>query len=134
MVHDTINQLITVAQGLGILGGAYLVWLISGVAKVIFTKGMKWQWKKMLEDLIKALLMCVAITAWVVLMQALDYFCKSVGIDVSALLDGVSITGLIAGILGGTVNYLTKAFKNFYNFVNTKHIEVEIKEENESQE
>ena len=66
MLENLINQLITTAVGLAILGGSYLVWLVSGIANVIFTPGRKWSWKRMFEDITKTLLMCIAMLAWVI--------------------------------------------------------------------
>lgn len=128
MIQETINELITVAVGLAILGGAYLVWLLSGIANVLFTEGRTWSWKRMFEDLVKTLLMCVALLSWVVVFNVLDWFAIKMGADISAILDGASVTGLVGGIIGGTVYFIGKGYKNFYEFINTSHTEVSLKE------
>lgn len=128
MLENMLQQLTTVAVGLGILGGAYLVWLISGIANVIFTPGRKWSWKRMFEDLTKALLMSVAMLAWVAIFNALDWFSQKMGADISKILEGANVTGLIGGIIGGTVYFVGKGYKNFYEFINKNHITPEIKE------
>ena len=128
MLENMIEQLTTVAVGLGILGGAYLVWLISGIANVIFTEGRKWSWKRMFEDITKALLMSIAMLAWVAIFNALDWFSLKMGADISKILEGANVTGLIGGIIGGTVYFVGKGYKNFYEFINKNHITPEIKE------
>lgn len=125
-MEDLINHLITVASGLGILGAGYLVWLLSGVANVVFTSGKKWSWRKMLQDLTKALLMAVAILSWVAVFDALDWFTAKMGADITAVLDGASLSGLVGGIIGGTAYFLLKGYKNFYEFINSNHVEVPI--------
>lgn len=127
-MNEILNQLVTVALGLGILGGSYLVWLLSGVANVVFTKGRTWSWKRMFEDLVKALLMCTAILAWVVVFDALEWFSGKMGADLTSITEGFSVAGVVAGIIGGTVYYLGKGFKNFYEFINQSHTEVKLEE------
>lgn len=126
MIENILEQIITVAVGLGILGGSYLVWLLSGIANVIFTTGRKWSWKRMFEDLAKVILMCVAVLSWVAVINALEWFANAMGSDISAVLDGASVAGLVGGIIGGTVYYISKGYKNFYNFFNTSHTEVSV--------
>lgn len=128
MLENLINQLITVAAGLAILGGSYLVWLISGIANVIFTEGRKWSWRRMFEDITKALLMCVAILSWVVIFNALDWFSLKMGADISSILEGASVAGLIGGIIGGTVYYIVKGYKNFYEFIDKNHVQPTMEE------
>ena len=128
MLENLIQQLTTVAVGLGILGGAYLVWFISGIANVMFTPGRKWSWKRMFEDITKALLMSIAMLAWVAIFNALDWFSLKMGADISKILEGANVTGLIGGIIGGTVYFVVKGYKNFYEFINKNHVEPEIKE------
>lgn len=126
MLENLINQLITVAVGLAILGGSYLVWLLSGVANVLFNPERKWSWKRMFEDLTKALLMSIALLAWVAVFDALDWFSTQMGADITEILEGASVAGVIGGIIGGTVYYIGKAYRNFYEFINKNHVEPKI--------
>ena len=126
MLENLLNQLITTAVGLAILGGSYLVWLVSGIVNVILTPGRNWSWKRMFEDITKTLLMCIAMLAWVAIFNALDWFSKEMGADITEILEGASVTGLIGGIIGGSVYYIVKGFKNFYEFINTNHVEPKI--------
>lgn len=130
MLENMLEQLTTVAVGLGILGGSYVVWLLSGVANVLFTDGRKWSWKRMLEDLAKVLLMCVAVLSWVAVINALEWFADAMGSDITAILDGASVAGLVGGIIGGTVYYISKGYKNFYDFFNTSHTVAEVVDPN----
>ena len=126
MLDNIVDQLITVGVGLAILAGSYLVWLFSGIANVIFTEGRKWSWKRMFEDIVKALLMSIAILSWVIIINALDWFAAQVGADISKILEGASVTGLIGGIIGGTAYFVGKGYKNFYGFINKNHAEPKI--------
>ena len=120
-MEDIINKLITVGVGLALLAGTWFIWFLSGVANNLFSD-KKWSWKRTLEDVVKTLLMGLTILAWVALAEALDWYTAQVGMDISALLDGASITGLIAIICGGSGYYTMKAFKNFANFIGTDHV------------
>lgn len=120
-MEEVIDQLITVAAGLGILAGAWFIWLVSGVANNLFS-GKKWSWKRMLEDIVKTLIMGIGILSWVVLMNVMDWYTGKLGMDVSTILDGATVVGLLAVIVGGTANYASKAYKNFIGFIGTDHI------------
>lgn len=126
MAQEIINQLVTTALGLGILGSAYFIDLIMGTVKVLFTKDMKWNFKKAFEDFTKALIMAVGIEGWVVLWSVTDWYAKKCGVDISAVADGLSVAGMIGAILGGTMWYLVNAFNNAKEFIGTKHIEVKV--------
>lgn len=133
MAQEIINQLITTALGLGILGSAYLVDLLIGTVKVLFTKDMKWNFKKAFEDFTKALIMAVGIEGWVVLWSVTDWYAKKCGVDISAVTDGLSVAGMVGAILGGTMWYLVNAFNNAKEFISTKHIEVNVSSVNYSE-
>lgn len=124
-MDELINQLITTGLGLTLLGGAYLIWLCTGIANNIFSV-KKWSWKRTLEDVLKTTLMALATLAWVGECYGLNWFITQMGGDASAILDGVSVAGLIAGIIGGSVYFLGKAYRNIINFVNSNHVEVEL--------
>lgn len=120
-MEEILDQLITVGAGLGILSGAWFIWLLSGIANNLFSD-QKWSWKRMFEDIIKTLVMGVAILSWVILMNILDWYTGKLGMDVSAILDGATVVGLLAVIVGGSANYAFKAYKNFANFIGTNHV------------
>lgn len=120
-MDDIINKLITVGLGLGILAGTWFVWLLSGVANNLFSS-KRWSWRRMGEDIVKTVLMAIAIVAWVLVSEGLNWYTTQVGMDISQLLDGVSITGLIGIICGGSGYYVAKAFRNFAVFIGTEHV------------
>lgn len=124
-MDDLTNQLASTGLGLAILGATYLVWLLTGVANNLFST-KKWSFKRMLEDIAKTALMAVAILAWVAVMNMTNWFTIKMGADISTLLDGASVAGVIGGIIGGSVYYLSKGYKNIINFVNTNHVEVAV--------
>lgn len=126
-MDDLINQLMTTGMGLGLLAGGYLIWLLTGIANNLFND-KKWSWKRTFEDIAKALLWSVAIEAWVALCFGLEWFAGKCGCDIKTLMDGASVTGVIGGIIGGTIFYAVKAYKNILNFVNKSHVEVQTSE------
>lgn len=128
-MDDIINKLLTVGVGLALLAGTWSIWFISGVANNLFSS-RKWSWKRTLEDITKTVLMGLTILAWVVLAEVLDWYTKQVGMDISELLDGASITGLIAIICGGSGYYAMKAFRNFAAFIGTDHVAKQVGDAN----
>lgn len=124
-MEDILNKLITVGVGLSILAGTWLIWFISGVANNLFNN-KKWSWKRCFEDITKTAVMGLTILAWVVLAEALDWYTKNVGMDITELLDGASITGLIAIICGGSGYYVMKAFRNFAVFIGKDHVATQV--------
>ena len=67
-MQELVNLLIVTGIGLILLAGSYLVDLLSGIIKVIFTPAMKWSWKKFGEDLVKAILIAIATESLVALI------------------------------------------------------------------
>lgn len=120
-MEPILDQIITVGAGLGILAGAWFIWLVSGVANNLFSP-VKWSWKRMLEDILKTLAMGIGILSWVVLMNVLDWYTTKLGMGVSSILDGATIVGLLAVIIGGSANYAMKAYRNFVKFIGTDHV------------
>ena len=127
-MQDISNIMITTAIGLAILAGSYLLDLIVGTIKVLFTKDMKWSWKKMGEDLVKALLLGASVEAWVVLWYVAGWYASQVGLDITEFTDSMSIAGMIGAIGVGAFWYLSNAGQNLLEFVNTKHIQVKVDE------
>ncbi len=128
-MEGILDKLITVGVGLALLGGTWFIWFVSGVANNLFSE-TKWSWRRTFEDVVKTLLMGMTILAWVVIAEALDWYTQQVGMDISALLDGASITGLIAVICGGSGYYVMKAFRNFGAFIGTDHVANKVGEAN----
>lgn len=124
-METMLDQLIVAAIGVGILGAAYLVDLLVGVVKVLFTPQLIWSWKKMLQDFIKALLMAVGILAFVAVLNALSWYGTKVGADLS-FLGEASFPVLIAGVLGGAGWYLSNTIKNILAFINSRNVEVKV--------
>lgn len=123
-MEEIINQLIAVSEGLLLLGFTWFIWFVSGVANNLFSP-KKWSWKRTGEDIIKTLLMVFATLAWVVAINLLDHYTASLGIDISELLDGVSVTGLITIICGGSGIYAYKGFRNIIKFFIKDHTVLE---------
>lgn len=126
MFDVIINHLLTTAVGLLIIGASYLVDLIIGSVKVLFTENMKWSWKKAGEDFLKALILAVGIEIWVAIWDTLGWYAGELGADIISITDGVSTGGMFAAIIGGSIWYLKNAFQNAVEFINAKHIKVEV--------
>ncbi len=120
-MEELVNQLISVGAGLGILAGSWFIWLLSGIANNLFSE-KKWSWTRMFEDIVKTLVMAVSILSWVILINAINWYTSTLGLDVAALLDGANVVGLIAIIIGGSANYAFKAFRNFATFIGENHV------------
>lgn len=114
-----LDKIIAAAVGAGILGFAYLLDLLIGIVKVIFTPNLKWSWKKMFQDLVKAVIWGTGVIGTVGLLEVTNWYAKKVGADMSFLQDA-SFPILIAGILGGVGWYLTNTIKNIVAFINKK--------------
>lgn len=127
-MQELINTLITTGVGLAILGASYLLDLLVGAIKVLFTSEIKWSWKKMGEDLLKAILIAISIEAWIILWYVAGWYAGNIGLDITEFTDAMSIAGMIGAIGVGAFWYLANAGKNLLDFVNTKHIEVKIDE------
>ena len=114
-----LDKIIAAAVGAGILGSAYVLDLLVGIIKVIFTPSLNWSWKKMLQDLVKAILWSIGVVGTVALLEVTSWYAKKVGADMSFLQEA-SFPILIAGILGGVGWYLTNTVKNIVAFINKK--------------
>ena len=114
-----LDKIIAAAVGAGILGSAYVLDLLVGIIKVIFTPSLNWSWKKMLQDLVKAILWAAGVVGTVTLLEVTSWYAKKVGADMSFLQES-SFPILIAGILGGVGWYLTNTEKNIVAFINKK--------------
>ncbi|MBR3254227.1 CHAP domain-containing protein [Candidatus Saccharibacteria bacterium] len=127
-MQEILNIMLTTAVGLCILGASYGLDLLVGAIKVLFTKGLKWSWKKMGEDLLKMLLIAFSTEAWVVLWYVAGWYAAKVGLDITEFTNAMSISGMIGAIGIGAVWYLSNAGANLLDFINTKHIEVKVDE------
>ena len=114
-----LDKIIAAAVGAGILGSAYVLDLLVGIIKVIFTPSLNWSWKKMLQDLVKAILWAAGVVGTVTLLEVTSWYARKVGADMSFLQEA-SFPILIAGILGGVGWYLTNTVKNIVAFINKK--------------
>lgn len=127
-MEEILNLMLTTAVGLAILGGAYALDLLVGTIKVLFTKDVHWSWKKMGEDLLKAILLAISIESWVVLWYVAGWYANKIGLDITEFTNAMSVGGMIGAIGVGAFWYLANAGANLLEFINTKHVEVKIDE------
>lgn len=123
-MQELVNLLIVTGIGLILLAGSYLVDLLSGIIKVIFTPAMKWSWKKFGEDLVKAILIAIATESLVALIYILNWFSTMLGVDASKLSNGLTSVTMVMGCIGGSYYFVLSASKNIMNFLNSHHVEV----------
>lgn len=112
-----IDQLIVTLVGLGLLGGGYLLWLLTGIINAVVNTKL-WSWKKTITDLAKALLMGVVILGLVALSNGIDWYAGLLGFDVAQFTDGMSTVVMLGGIIAGIATYYGRAMKNAMNFFN----------------
>lgn len=115
-MQELANQLITTGIGLSLLLGSWFVHFLTGLSKYLFNNN-KWNWTKFFRSLVKAVLMAAATLAWVAITYGIDWFAAKCGADISALMEGASTAGVIGAIIGGSVYFLGKAFKNIVSFL-----------------
>lgn len=125
-MQELLNIIITTGVGLIILGSAYGLDLLVGTIKVLFADEIHWSWKKMGEDLLKAVLIAFSTEAWVALWYIAGWYATKIGLDITEFTDAMSIGGMVGAIGIGAVWYLANAGRNLIDFINTKHIEVKI--------
>lgn len=128
-MEDIINQLLAVGEGLLLLGTTWFIWFISGIANNLFND-KKWSWRRAGEDILKTILMVVATLGWVIIINLLDHYTKSLGFDISKLLNGASVVGLIGIIVGGAGIYTYKGYRNIIKFFVKDHTVLQQIEEN----
>lgn len=115
-MQEIVNQLITTGVGLTLLLGSWFVHFLTGFSKYLFND-KKWDWAKFFRSLVKAGLMSAATLAWVAITYGINWFATKCGADISALMEGASTAGVIGAIIGGSVYFLGKAFKNIVAFL-----------------
>lgn len=127
-----IDQLIVTLVGLGLLGGGYLLWLLTGIVNAaINTK--TWSWKKTISDISKALVMAVVILGLVALSNGMDWYAGLLGFNISEFTDGLSIVTMLGGIVAGIATYYGRAMKNALNFFKLKDDVKPVGEQNYNQ-
>ena len=127
-MQELINIVTTTTIGLAILAGAYALDLLVGTIKVLFSNTIKWSWKKMGEDLLKAFLIALSTELWVVMWYVAGWYAGKIGLDITEFTNAMSISGMIGAIGIGAFWYLANAGKNLLEFINTNHIKVKIDE------
>lgn len=120
-----LEHIIVALIGVLILGGAYLVDVIVGVTKALFTESIQWSWQKLVKSFVRAVLAGVSVVAYVAVFDALAWYGSFTGTNLD-ILNGFGMTGLVAAIVGGSAYYLISAGKNLFSFFNSKDTKVEV--------
>lgn len=116
-IVSILNDMITSGLGLSLVGGAFVLWWLSGKIPNLFSP-KPWDWKRGLEDLCKALLMGVLLVAGTGLLNLGGQFFAMLGWDITEATQDVSTYVLAGAMAWGFVNYMSKALKNGWRFFN----------------
>lgn len=116
-IISILNDMITSGLGLSLVGGAFVLWWLSGKIPNLFSE-KEWSWKRGLEDLCKALLMGVLLVAGTGLLNLGGQFFAMLGWDITEATQDVSTYVLAGAMAWGFVNYMSKALKNGWKFFN----------------
>lgn len=116
-VVSILNDMITSGLGLSLVGGAFVLWWLSGKIPNLFSP-KPWDWKRGLEDLCKALLMGTLLVAGTGLLNLGGQFFAMLGWDITEATQDVSTYVLAGAMAWGFVNYMSKALKNGWRFFN----------------
>lgn len=116
-IISILNDMITSGLGLSLVGGAFVLWWLSGKIPNLFSP-KPWSWKRGLEDLCKALLMGVLLVAGTGLLNLGGQFFAMLGWDITEATQDVSTYVLAGAMAWGFVNYMSKALKNGWRFFN----------------
>lgn len=116
-IISILNDMITSGLGLSLVGGAFVLWWLSGKIPNLFSP-KPWDWKRGLEDLCKALLMGVLLVAGTGLLNLGGQFFAMLGWDITEATQDVSTYALAGAMAWGFVNYMSKALKNGWRFFN----------------
>lgn len=123
-----LDQIITAAIGLGILGVSFLVNVVSALANVFGEHtNDHFSWKKLFRGIVQALLWALAVLGIVVAINLMSWFTDRLGIDISLFLSGLEVSSVILIVLGGTAGYIIGAKENIEFFIkskNNKYVEV----------
>lgn len=122
-ITSILNDMITSGLGLSLVGGAFVLWWLSGRIPNLFSD-KEWSWKRGLEDLCKALLMGVLLVAGTGLLNLGGQFFAILGWDITEATQDVSTYVLAGAMAWGFVNYMSKAIKNAWAFFNLKRSEL----------
>lgn len=114
-IVSILNDMITSGLGLSLVGGAFVLWWLSGKIPNLFSP-KPWDWKRGLEDLCKALLMGVLLVAGTGLLNLGGQFFAMLGWDITEATQDVSTYVLAGAMAWGFVNYMSKALKNGWRF------------------
>lgn len=118
-VTSILNDMITSGLGLSLIGGAFVLWWLSGRIPNLFSE-KEWSWKRGLEDLCKGLLMGVLLVAGTGLLNLGGQFFAMIGWDITEATETFSTYALAGAMAGGFVYYMSKALQNGWDFFKLK--------------
>lgn len=123
VIYQALADMVTSGAGLLLVGGAYLLWWLSGFVPNLFSP-KQWSWKRGLQDFCKVLLMAVILIAGAGLADVGSAFFAMKGWDITEGVEAFSTFALIGAMSLGFVYYLGKAINNAANFFKLKWNEV----------
>lgn len=114
-----LADMATSGAGLLLVGGAYLLWWLSGFVPNLFSP-KAWSWKRGVQDFCKVLLMAVILVTAAGLADIGGAFFAAKGWDIQEGIDAVSTFALVGAMSAGFVYYVSKAVNNAISFFKLK--------------
>lgn len=118
-IVSILNGIITSGIGMSLVGGAFVLWWLSGRIPNLFSES-KWSWKRGLEDLCKALLMGTLVVGGTGLLEAGSQYFALLGWDITDLVSNFNTFALTGAMAAGFAYYMVKALKNGWKFLTLK--------------
>lgn len=117
-----IEELATAFIGIGILGVAFLVNVISALANVFGSHTEEeFSWSKFFTGVVQALLWSLSVLGCVAAINLFGWFTERLGLDISSFLDGLQTSTIILIVLGATAGYIMSARENIEFFIMNKN-------------
>ena len=117
-----IEELATAFIGIGILGVAFLVNVISALANVFGSHTEEeFSWSKFFTGVVQALLWSLSVLGCVAAINLFGWFTERLGLDITSFLDGLQTSTIILIVLGATAGYIISARENIEFFIMNKN-------------
>lgn len=119
IIWQVLADMATSGLGLLLVGGAYLLWWLSGFVPNLFSP-KKWSWKRGIQDFSKVMLMAIILIVATGLADLGGEFFLSKGWDITKAIEDASTFVLVGAMSVGFAYYITKAVLNALRFLGLK--------------
>lgn len=113
-MEEMLNHLVVLGGAIGIMGIAYIAWLVSGVGNMAIKDTLKnWSWSRFGKDLLKVFCFAVSMAACSITSDALSIYVDKLQIQqLTAFMDTISWGVIIVIPLMAACYLLYRAIKN----------------------